>query len=374
MNILDEGVAFRSGDERSYPGYTFPGICIIHKNRWLCTARAAKDKATAYHQGVRLSWSDDEGRTWSRPVEPFLPFEYNDRHWCVRAVYCTPIAGEKVAAVLCCVEKTDPDLPFFNEETEGLLDTIICTSFSTDAGASWTKPQVVNTSFFDRPVPLTGPLLLLHNGELACQFELNKDYYDETPWEHSSVMLFSKDHARSWYRYSIVTKDTSNSIFYWDQRPGVMLDGGILDLFWTYDSINSKYLNIHAKKSSDHGANWSELWDTKVPGQPAQPVMLDDGSICMVYVDREDIPVIKARVSYDEGLTWPGETEYILAGGEGQGQTIKKNSMQDAWSEMGRYSIGLPAAVHLGGNEILVVYYSGKHTDHTDIKWIRFKV
>lgn len=374
MKILGGGVVLRSGDESAYPSYTFPGICVLPGNRWLCSARAAKDKATAYDQGIRLTWSDDEGRTWSRPTEPFLPFEYNSKYWSVRAVYCTASGDNKATAVLCCVEKTNPDLPFFNDKTQGLLDTIICISFSDDSGVSWTNPEVIDTSLFDQPVPLTGPLLLFKSGESACQFELNKHYYDDTPWSHSSVMIFSKDGCKSWYRHSVITKDLKDRVFYWDQRPGVMNDGSILDLFWTYDRINSEYLNIHAKESSDEGHTWSEVWDTHVPGQPAQPVMLDDGRICMVYVDRTDMPQIKARISLDKGRTWPCETEFTLANGEAGIQSIKKHSMQEAWSEMGKFSVGLPAAVHLGGNEILITYYSGKHTDHTDIRWIRFEV
>jgi hypothetical protein len=101
--------------------------------------------------------------------------------------------------------------------------------------------------------------------------------------------------------------------------------------------------------------------------------MLDDGRICMVYVDRTNMPQIKARISHDKGRTWPGETELILASGETGSQSIKKHSMQKAWREMGKFSVGLPAVVGLGGNEILVTYYAGHHTDHTDIRWIRFK-
>ena len=45
--------------------------------------------------------------------------------------------------------------------------------------------------------------------------------------------------------------------------------------------------------------------------------------------------------------------------------------MQDAWAEMGKYSVGLPATVQLENGDILVVYYAGPETDQTDIQWVR---
>jgi hypothetical protein len=102
-------------------------------------------------------------------------------------------------------------------------------------------------------------------------------------------------------------------------------------------------LNIHARESVDHGRTWSELWDTGVPGQPAPPVPLPDGTLGMVYVDRTAAPVIKMRVSRDRGRTWPDDSEVVVQEAPVPSQTWKKGTMQDAWAEMGKFSIGLPA-------------------------------
>ncbi len=158
-------------------------------------------------------------------------------------------------------------------------------------------------------------------------------------------------------------------IFYWDQRPAVLADGRVLDLFWTFDRESARYLNIHGRASGDHGRTWGELYDTGVPGQPAPPVGLADGRIVMVYVDRTVGAQIKARVSHDGGVTWPQEGEIVLAGDDFVQQTADKDSMQDAWTEMGKFSLGLPATAALGEDRFLVVYYAGPETDLTHIEW-----
>jgi len=164
----------------------------------------------------------------------------------------------------------------------------------------------------------------------------------------------------------------SARIFYWDQRPAVLPDGSVFDLFWTFDRSAVAYLNIHARRSPD-GRTFSDMYDTGVPGQPAAPVALGDGTLCMVYVDRTAAPAIKARLSVDGGRNWFTEGQCIIHA-SASSQTLAKQDMQDAWEEMGRFSLGLPATAPLPANEVLVVYYAGDQTDRTAIHWSRLKL
>ena len=94
----------------------------------------------------------------------------------------------------------------------------------------------------------------------------------------------------------------------------------------------------------------------------------------MVYVDRTANPIIKLRISEDNGRTWPDTSETILYQAETESQTEGKKSMQDAWAEMGKFSIGLPATTLLQNGDVLVVYYAGLETDLTDVRWLRVGV
>ncbi|MBI4025498.1 MAG: hypothetical protein HY360_10995 [Verrucomicrobia bacterium] len=159
--------------------------------------------------------------------------------------------------------------------------------------------------------------------------------------------------------------------FYWDQRPGVLANGRILDAFWTFDRKTAVYLNIHARESRDNGRTWSEMWDAGIPGQPAPPVSLPDGRIALVYMDRTKAPALKLRLSSDGGRSWPKETEMVLYEAKLPTQTWDKKSMQDAWSEMGKFSVGLPATATTRNGDVLIVYYAGTHTNQTGIEWVR---
>ena len=308
---------------------------------------------------------------WSAPAAPFVPPPVDGRPGRFRVLGFTGLGGSRVFATLLWVDHSDPTLPYFNEQTEGLLDSRILFAESADGGRTWSAPTLLDTSPFNVPTPITGPVLRLPDGELICQFETNKPYFDTARWVHSSVMIFSRDGGRTWPRHSIVTRHPT--VFYWDQRPQVLAGGRIFDLFWTYDNHAAHYLNIHARESRDAGRTWSELWDTGVPGQPAPAVELPDGRLLMVYVDRTTAPAIRARFSRDGGRTWPADTQFSIYESQLPTQTRNKAAMTDAWSEMGKFSVGLPATAALPGGDVLVVYYAGPETDRTDVEWARVR-
>lgn len=369
MKIAARGTVVEGQRDTDQQSCAFPSVCVLPCGRWVCGFRAAPMKGATIGQHAMIAWSDDQGASWTKPVSPFDPQPVGGMPGLFRSAYLASVGHTEILAALCWVDHSDPTLPFFNEETEGLLDTRIFLARSSDGGESWSEPVLMDTSPFNVPTPLTGPVLLLPNGEWACQFELNKHYCDPATWRHSSVLMFSRDEGQTWPEHAILSRDPENRFFYWDQRPRALSDGRVLDLFWTYDNRDGSYCNIHARESSDNGRTWSPLWDSDVPGQPAQPVSLPDGRIVMVYVDRTAEPTIKARVSEDNGRTWLDETESTIYRPCTDSQTEKKTSMQDAWREMSKFSVGLPATAPLEDGEILVVYYAGPDTDCTNVEW-----
>ena len=358
MKVINTGIVFSGQKGTNQQSCTFPAICVLSCGRWLCSFRAAPMKTPLEGQHVLITWSDDEGKSWSDPFAPFTPPEIDERSGLFRAAYFTSLGEQKVLAVLCWVDNSHPGLPFFNEETEGLLDTRIFLSWSENGGETWSKPQNVDTSPYNVPTAITGPVLLFPDGELCLQFELNKHYNDLTVWEHASVLMFSNDGGNTWPRHTFASKDPENKVFYWDQRPAVV-NSKILDVFWTYDREKSTYRNIHARQTADKGITWSKMWDTGMSGQPAAPLSLIDGRIALCYIDRSNVPVIKIRISKNGGQTWSDRDELTVFSTDSGSQTEKKESMQDAWREMNKFSIGLPTSALLPKGDVLILYYAG---------------
>jgi len=377
MQVDDQGIVAHSLPGTDAQSCAFPGVCLLPSGRWLVSYRAAPTKAGMQGQHPRVCWSDDEGATWSEPIRPFSPIRWGDVPGSFRTAHVTTLADGDLLAALCWVDDTDPYKPFFNEETEGLLDARICLSRSTDEGESWSTAEFVETGALNVPVPLTGPILHLggqaDRQRLAIQLETNKPYLDPQPWHHRSMLLHSSDSGRSWAEHVVTSDDPHRQIFYWDQRPAVLGEAELLNLFWTFDRVNGEYLNIHARRSENNGSDWSPLWDTGVPGQPAPAVRLADGQLVMVYVDRTTSPKIKLRTSTDNGLQWPLETELTLFAQETSKNLTQPGDMQTAWNEMYDYALGLPTTTLLPDDDVLVVFYAGASGDATGIQWLRLR-
>ena len=237
MEIVGKGIVFAGRKDTDLSSCAFPQVCVLPGGRWVCSFRAAPSKSSTAVQHVLVTWSDDEGKSWREPIEPFSSQSVDGKPGRLRGAALTPLGGRQVLAAVCWVDHSDPSLPFFNEQTHGLLDTRIFLARSDDGGTTWSEPKLMDTWPFRVPTPLTGPVLLLPSGDLACQFELNKHYDDTSPWHHSSVMMFSADGGHSWPEYAITSNDPENHVFYWDQRPGLLSDGRILNLFWTYPGL-----------------------------------------------------------------------------------------------------------------------------------------
>ena len=193
MKIIDRGTVYSGQQSAGRQSCAFSSIAALDGGRWICGFRAAPTKNGTTGQHVLLTWSDDEGGSWSDPVGPFTPPIIEDKPGRFRGAALTALGNGRVLAALCWVDHSDPTLAFFNEQTEGLLDTRILLSFSAEDGETWSEPRLMDTSPLNVPTPTTGPILALAGGELACQVELNKHYHDPNPWHHRSVLFFSKD-------------------------------------------------------------------------------------------------------------------------------------------------------------------------------------
>lgn len=373
MIVESCGTIFAAGPGRPNSSATFPLACVTRSGRWICAFRGAPAKVSNAGQQVYLTWSDDCGATWCEPFAPFSPPVVDGKAGLFRFAGLTRLKGGRLMAAINWVDFSDPDAPYFNDETEGLLDTKIFLAESDDDGATWSEPRLMDTSPFHVPTPLTGSILRFHDGLLACPIELNKAYRDPEPWRHASVIFFSEDEGQTWPRHSVVTRDPENRIFYWDQRASVLPEDLLFDAFWTFDREQATYLNIHTCHSRDEGVGWSPLKDSGVAGQPGPVFALEDGELAMPVVDRSGAPKITVRRSEDGGETWPDEDVIVVYDSAGASQTEEKKSMQDAWAEMYAFSVGLPHAASLPGGGALLVYYAGPETNNTGIHWAKIE-
>ena len=374
MKIIDRGIAVHAQPDSEFQHNACADICVLPSGRWMLGYRSAATKLSNVQHGMMVI-SDDEGKSWSRPREPFADVPKVDgKVGRFRALMFTSLGGSRVMATLYWVDYSDPSKPFWDEANEWLLDSRLFNSFSEDEGETWSTPSLVNTGKYNhQPTPITGRGLKLADGQLALLFELNKGAGMTGPWIHKPIIIFSDDDGKTWKdeTTTIGTHAADDATYYWDQRCNVLPDGSLMTCYWTFDTKAAIYRNLHFTRSFDHGKTWTAPQDMGIPGQAAQPVGLPDGRIMFAYVDRENTPTIRARLSSDGGKSWPDSTDLIIQQPNVDKQQVGKTNTQDAWDEMEKFTIGLPMAHAVGDDEMIVIYYHGPNIQQSNLEWVR---
>lgn len=370
MKIISRGV-IPTPARNHFNSNTFPQIQKLPSGRWIAFFKSSVKKGDCEFMHAVICWSDDEGLSWSVPHEPVKLPDIDGVTGQCRIAYVLPLGGSGILMVLNWVDCSDVSTPYYNPEEETLKDTRIFYCFSNDDGASWSKPELMNIAGINAPTPLTGPPLLLKDGTIVCQFEINKSVGDIGKWIHKSALVFSYDTGKTWTDHSIVTEE--ENMYYWDQRPQVLNDGiSMIDFFWTLDGITNQYKNIHARLSADAGKTWGTIWDTGIYGQPGQPCALTDGRLITIDIDRSVKPIITVRASRDVQGNF--DDSIIIYEAELGKQDSREISMNDAWEEMVQFSVGHPGLTGLGNNEVLAFYYAGSSSNRTHIEFVRLLV
>lgn len=371
MKIIGEGYIPKPLSDKNFNSNAFPGICILPCGRWLASFKASEKKGDCDFMNAVMTLSDDNGKTWLKPFEPVKLPDINGVPGQSRIMYFLSLGNGHVLMVVNWVDSSDPLFPYYDPKEETLKDTRIFFCFSRDRGQTWSAPELMNTFPEGDPVPLTGPPFKLKDGTIVCQYEINKPVGDKSIWVHKSVMIFSRDDGKNWGETVIVTE--KSGMYYWDQRPNVMMDGRtVIDFFWTLNGIKNQYQNIHARQSKDGGISWGEIWDTGIYGQPGQPLDLGDGRLATIDIDRSFSPVITVRTSRDFGRNY--EETLVVYKRSPNKQDSREISMNDAWDEMVKFSVGHPNLIRINDHEIMAYYYAGDHCDNTRIEYILISV
>ena len=312
---------------------------------------------------LRLSRSTDEGRTWSDVKARFSS-----------TVDATPgsLAGAEIVETeprrlllfTTWFDRSNPDRPLFNPETEGILRSKQLYAVSTDGGESWSDWSTVPTPGLSG-CATTGPIVSWPDGPFAYAFESFKEYDDPAPPKHAAWIVTSVDGGRSFSAPLLIAQDPEHQIYYWDQRLcRTSDDGGFAAMFWTHDRAQQKDLRVHfaTGRVRDAQIEMGPINETPIQGQIAAPCLLADGRLAAFVVDRNRPATMKLWVSADGGANWPEEDSMVIYEHEERGAVTQGTDDVDFaqyWEDMGKWTFGHPAVCRLGENRLLLAWYAG---------------
>lgn len=368
MKLVAEGTVFSGTAGTDTANCCFPAVVILADGSMLCSWRAGTTKESADGK-IWLARSKD-GRNWkSWPLTVDSQFESKTGEFHYGPLTC--LEDGRLLISLMWTDRSDPSLPFFNPQTEGLLPIRTIFAESRDGGLTWSQVRAMDTEPYQTPMPITGAVLELADGRLACPFEVNKNYSDQGPWRHAAAIKISSDGGWSWSLAHEVANDPTGRLMYWDQRHSFLNDRWVA-MFWTYDREAGRDANIHISHARDGGRFWSPPRDTGITGQIAQPIVLKNGRLVVVYMDRFQTRSIRAKLSLDSGMTFGSEDLLIYAHPTGSSDPGEQSNAKAYLQDQQLWTFGrIDAAADVSG-DIFVVFYCG-NTTATKIRWTRIR-
>lgn len=370
MKVTTSGQVF-SGQPSSPDAIScFPSVCLLANGEMLASFQCGSVKNHA-NGTVLFSRSKDMGNSWSEPTAPFKQWA-SSKGLTVHVSYIAEVSPTRLLAnLMLCDHWGDPDLPFFNPKTGGVLPIVIGLSESTDNGANWLDPEIIKSGRFDDvPIPIMSPIRTTSDGHWLIPFETSKNYNDAEPWNHYAACVISKDQGQTWDQCVTVANDPEKHLLYWDQRLAALDQNRCLAFFWTFDAQAGADTTIHRSVSTDGGQSWPSIpQDTGLVGQSTWPIPLGGDKIVALTVDRYGAGTIKACLSENLGQTW--SQELIIH--THQLSCRNEKNLVGNLSEQQLWSFGLPSGIRISSNEIFTVWYSGS-PERTSVHWARIEV
>jgi len=273
-------------------------------------------------------------------------------------------------------DRSKPERPLFNPETEGILRSKQFVAVSTDEGDTWSDWREVPTPNLTG-CAVSGPAIRWADGAVAMSFESFKEFDAPEPADFAAWLIVSHDGGRSFEQPWQIAKDPEQRVFHWDERLcPTNNDGEFIGMFWTHNRHEQRDLNVHLLRASlaDGDCALQQPVETSIPGQIAAPCVVDDGRLLAFVVDRDQPGTMSLWQSTDDGQTWPDDSRLIVhSHDERAALTQGRNDIDFAeyWEDMAKWSFGHPVIRPLE-NGWLLAWYAGS-PERMSVHWARIE-
>jgi hypothetical protein len=379
FEIEERGLVFdAAGQSGTARTACFTSLCRLRCGTLLCSFQLGSGKH-AVDSRIGICRSRDDGRTWVWEEHAWQT-TLDGLPGSLAAGELIEVASGRLLLFATWFDRSDPERPLFDAQTQGILHSRQLLAESADDGRTWSGWRELDTHGL-RGCAMTGSPLDLGDGRIAFAFESFREFDDPQPSHHAAWVLVSSDEGRSFEAPVCVARHPTNTVYYWDQRLCAgKRPGEFTALFWTHDLAQQRDLAVHQLQgrieNSDRVMSAVGITDTGIRGQIAAPLWLPDGRLLAFVVDRAGPCTLSLWCSRNDGRDWPIAERFEVYGHDEQARLTQGQSSIDFsgyWEDMVRWSFGHPTICQLDSERLLMAWYAGV-PGCLSIHWARVRV
>jgi sialidase-1 len=309
----------------AHGGGYFPVLIRLHTGRLIVVYRYGAPHISVKGE-LAVSWSDDDGKTWSSPA---IAASGKDDH---RNPAMVELPDGDILVSYCIMDGYDTTGRRFRSSVDGKDPRTIrplWTVRSHDHGATWGAPQEMKGT---QPLVQRGEMLNAY-GKMAVMHDgsVLMSVYGSWMGHHSSFehIFRSTDSGRTWSLFSTVAEQVNET--------GILAlpDHHVLAAMRT-----NKEQELVTSLSDDGGKTWDTPTPVTKPNEhPGDLIQLQNGDVLLTFGERNAPRGASAILSHDGGKSWDQNTRMVLA------------------DDAPLYDCGYPSSVQLPDGRIVTVYY-----------------
>ena len=328
----------------------FPGIVQLPDESLLAMFSIGQAFDAADHRTF-ISKSFDLGRSWTAPSRmndhEFQPDQISE------TLKPLVLGDGSLLATGYGFVRPDDITPIVDPDTFDVLSLKHMVSKSSDNGATWDKPRIVDIG--GRALEISGPCIQLKSGRIlaaAPPFHLGVN-------GHVGWIIYSDDGGQNWDRLSTFFESPNGEIAAWECRLCETSSGQLAVLFWAYDNEKKCNLNNHIVISNDGGKNFGLAVDTGIRGQASNLMPFGEDKILTIHAHRENPVGLWVRKVNIENGNFEIESEVNLFSDDTLG-----SDATDIRKQFGSLKFGQPSLLQLSNGQVLAACWAFENCQH----------
>ncbi len=271
-----------------------PQLCSRH-GAFPCLCKCANGNLAAVYvigeafesvdQTSYISFSKDEGKTWSEPYPMYDKSQYDKTFSDYSKIVCLP--DGRLLALGYAFIRNDPSKPIGNPQTGGVLDDFVFCSISDDNGKTWSKLNTIECAWGPH-IEASAPVVVLEDGSLITPVTGFPDWEGNMTGEHCGRALRSFDCGKTWNDDSVCMEFPEKNVLCYEQRMCQLESGTVVCIAWNENVDTGERMANHYTFSTDGGATWSKPESTGIFGQASSVCAIGGERLLAVHAVRRD--------------------------------------------------------------------------------------